>query len=178
MKVSVLLADKGTANLQARTLNLLNIGWSHTVLRPLLVPPMAPGQAPQMQLMTPPHAVAVFYEVEHMHCNHPIALVFSLESEDGQPVSVAGPVGRQPMVITQNITVPSPPQAPIGSPGVGNTLLEVFPGLAIEPGTYSWRVELDGEANEDWRARFYVLAPPQQPLMTFLQPPRPTEGDG
>ena len=34
MKVTVLLADKGTNNPQGGTLNLLNVGWTRTVLRP------------------------------------------------------------------------------------------------------------------------------------------------
>lgn len=166
MKVSILLADKGTANPQSGTLNLLNIGWTHTALRPIPIP-TAPGLQPTVQLMTPAHAIAVFLEVDHQHCNRPLQLVLSLVTEDGESVSVSGPAGPQPMRLTQSIVVPSPPRVPIGSPGTASTLIEIVPGLPLQPGTYNWRVEIDGETDENWRARFYVLPSPQQPTMTF-----------
>ena len=175
MKVSVLLADKGTQNPQG-TLNLLNIGWAHTVLRPAQMP-IGPGQPPVTQLLTPPLAVAIFYEVDHQDCNHPIPMVVFLEDQDGRPVELPGPEGPQALVVTQNIVVASPPQVPIGSPGTGNTLLEIVPGLPLPPGAYRWRVQLNGQDHEHWRVRFYVLPPPQQPVFTIGQPPQlPPQG--
>jgi hypothetical protein len=133
--------------------------------------PAGAGEAPQLRLLTQPFAVAVFFEVEHPRCNHPIELVLTLETEDGHTVRLPGPGGgEQPVQIRQNVTVPSPAQAPIGSPGTGNALLEFFPGLPLGAGTYIWRVELDGENGADWHARFHVVAPPQQPFVTFGQP--------
>lgn len=174
MKVSVLLADKGTQNPQAGTLNLLNVGWAQTVLRPVPVPGMGPaGPAMQVQLLTPPQTVVVFFEVDYPHCNHPIELVLELVDQDGRPVVVPGQAGPQPMRITQTITVVSPAGAPIGSPGVGNTMLEVFPGLPLQPGIYYWHVEVAGEHHEGWDVRFHVLPPQQQPSFTFTPPPVP-----
>ena len=186
MKVSVLLADKGTPNPQAGTLNVLNLGWTQTVLRPVPVPAMGPvGLVMQVQLLTPPHAVVAFFEVEHQHCNHPIELVLELVDQDGHPVAVPGPAAGQPqpMRISQIITVTSPAGVPIGAPGAGNTMLEIIPGLPLQPGVYSWRVELAGQTEEDWCARFYVQPPQQQPAITFVPPaappipPVPLEGD-
>lgn len=170
MKISVLLADKGTQNPQAGTLNLLNVGWSHTALRATPMPTAA-GLPQQIQLLTPPHAVAVFFEAEHQYCNHPVELTISLVDEDDHIISMPGPAGSQPVHIVQNIVIASPPQAPIGSPGRGNILIEIVPGLSIPPGTYNWKVTLAGQEDADWRARFYVLPAQQQPSMTFLQPP-------
>lgn len=133
MKVNVLLADKGTQSPQG-TLNLLNVGWTQTPLQPSgLVGPGLPV------LLTPPHAVAVFYEVEPKHCNHPIDLIVELVTEDGQAVSVPGPAGPQPMILTQPITVATPGGFPAGTPGIANAILEIFPGLPLEPGGYEWR---------------------------------------
>ena len=155
MKVQILLADKGTQNPQAGTLNLLNVGWSQTGLSS-----PAPGVS-----ITPAHAVAVFYEVEPHHCNHPIDLLLELVTQDGHEVQLPGPAGPQPMRVTQQITIPSPGGAPSGTPGSGNTLLEVQPGLPLSPGGYEWRVTLAGEHREEWSASFRVVAPPNsQPV--------------
>ena len=109
MKVSVVLADKGNANSQEGTLNLLNVGW---VQKQLTQHAAAPGQ-----LITPPHVVVAFFEVEHSLCNTPIELVLELLTEDGQPVSIPSPTGPQPVRVTSVTTVLSPAGAPIAAPG-------------------------------------------------------------
>lgn len=169
MKVQVLLADKGTPNLQQGTLNLLNVGWSQTGLRPA---------GPMGLLLTPPFAVAVFFEVDHHHCNHPIDLVLSLVTEDGTPVEVPGPAGPQQMRISQQITVSSPAGMPIGAPGVGNSLVEIVPGLPLAPGGYQWRATLAGEEGDDWNASFRVQLPPQAVAVFGGPPGTAPESDG
>ena len=159
MKASVLLADKGTINPQQGTLNLLNAGWVQTQL---IQNPMAPGG-----LLTPPHAVAVFFEVEHALCNRPIELVLALLTEDGQPVQMPTPTGAQELRISTFVTVPSPAMASIGTPGTGNSLIEIMPGLLVSPGAYRWHASLGGEHHEEWFAAFRVLPPPQMPSFTF-----------
>ena len=76
MKVYVLLADKGKANPQAGTLDLLNAGWVVTGYGPMT----QVGQA------THPQAVAIFYEVELSRCNKDLVLAVELLTEDGQQV--------------------------------------------------------------------------------------------
>jgi len=166
MKISVLLADKGTPNPQQGTLNLLNVGWTQTVLRPA-------GSVVPGGFLTPAHALAVFFEVEPRHCNHPIDLVLELLDEDGNPVQVPGPAGPQAMRITQQVIVQSPGGMPVGSPGTGNALIEIVPGLAIAPGGYEWRVGMAGESNDDWVARFQVLSLPMSGPV-FGQPVPPS----
>ena len=158
MKVLVLLAEKGTQNPQG-TLNLLGVGWTQTLLNP-----GAPGM-----WVTGPQAVAVFYEVEPRHCNHPIDMVIELVTQDGETVQVPGPTGLQPLRIQQSIVVQTPGGVPTGSPGTGNTLLEMLQGLPLRPGGYEWRISLAGEHEADWNARFFVVAPPQAPV--FGVPP-------
>ena len=172
MKVTVLLADKGTRDRQKATLNLLNAGWTSTRLQP---PTAAlPGPLSGMSL-TSPHAVAVFYEVEPHLCNKQIQLMVELVTEDGKPVELPGPAGPQEMRLAQMITIQSPGGVPPGSPGTGNTLLEIFPGLPLTPGVYEWRVTLADRHEGDWRARFHVT-PPAQPAALGFVPPTPAQG--
>ncbi|MGO8873397.1 MAG: hypothetical protein ACLQPH_18740 [Acidimicrobiales bacterium] len=117
--------------------------------------------------MTPPHTVGIFYEVEHPLCNQPIELVARLLTEDGHPALM--PDGQEVRIATV-VTVPSPAMAPIGAPGTGTSLIEVFPGLIIPPGSYRWDVSLAGEHHEEWFAAFRVLPPPQMPAFTFGSP--------
>lgn len=162
MRVSVLLADKGTINPHAGTLNLLNVGWSQAPLRPAPAPLQVPGG-----FLTLPTAIAVFFEVEYQHCNHPIALVLTLLNEDGRPVELPGPQGPQQVQLTQMVTVVSPAGAPYGTPGSGNALVDISPGLPLAVGGYRWNVTLDGEHEDPWFAAFRVMAAPQAPVVTF-----------
>ncbi len=164
MKVAVLLADKGTTNPQAGTLNLLNLGWAVTQL-----------QRGPAGLITPAHAVAVFYEVEFNRCNRSLPLIVELLNEDGQPVAIPG--GPPSMRIEQQIVVFPPPGAPNGTPGRGNLMLEIVPGLPLSPGRYAWNVTLDGDHNEDWSGSFYVFPPVHPPQVVFGGGPvSPEEG--
>ena len=172
MRVIVLLADKGTANPPQSTLNLLNAGWKQTMLRP------SPMPIPGGQLVTGPHVVAIFFEAEPQYCNRPIELVISLVDDDGQPVQLPGPAGPQVMRIAQQVTILSPGGVPFGTPGAGNTMIDIFPGLPVEPGGYRWDVTLAGEEGPDWFASFRVLAPPANPLGSVqfgATPPAPPE---
>jgi hypothetical protein len=152
MRVQVLLADKGSTNGPAGTLNLLNVGWTQTILRAI------PTGVPDVGL-TVPHAVAIFFEVEPKDCNHPIDLELELEDEDGKVVSVQGPAGPQEMRLKQPVTVKSPGGVPLGTPGTGNALIEIFPGLPLKPGGYRWKVRLGGRTHVDWFAAFRVMPP-------------------
>lgn len=163
MKVNVLLADKGTSSPAHGTLNLLNAGWTQTQLTGSPVP-NAPGLS-----LTPPHAVAVFYEVEPAFCNKAIELVVELVTQDGETVQLPGPAGPQAMRLQQQITVETPGGVPIGTPGTGNRLIEIFPCLPLAPGIYEWRVSLAGQHQTDWHARFHVAGPPGPPTFGFSQ---------
>lgn len=148
MRVHVLLADKGTNNPAAGTLNLLNLGWGAT---------QTDGQ------LTPPHAVAVFMEAELSECNRPLVVQLELVDEDGRVVDLPGPAGPQPMRMAQNVTIAAPPGQPTGTPGKANLLLEIQPGLPLGQGTYKWRVKVGGKDDDDWSVTFFVAAPQQPP---------------
>ncbi len=171
MRVTILLADKGVVNTAESTVSLLNAGWARTMLRPAPIPQMVPGG-----MMTIPHTVVVLFEVDFDRCNRPIELVLELVNEDGQPVLVPGPIPTeaQPMRFTQQVVIQSPGGAPIGTPGQGNALIEIFPGLPLPPGGYRWQARLDGEdGGGNWYAGFRVELPPQMPAVTFGAQPIP-----
>lgn len=156
MKVHVLLADKGTQNPQAGTLNLLNVGWGGTGVNP--------------QGMTPPAAVAMFFEAEFLECNQPVSVVLELLDEDGHVVNVPGPTGPQPMRVQQSVSIATPVGAPAGAPGKANILTEVHPGLPLSAGSYKWVVTIDGRTSDDWTVTFFVVSPPQPPVFGNPQP--------
>jgi hypothetical protein len=163
VKVSVLLAHRGTANPQAGTLNLLGAGW-HTIQ---LV-------TTQAGILTPPHVVVVFFEVDYADCNHVIPLELALLTEDAQPVQIQGVPGNGELRITHHVTVPSPGGAPLATPGNGNAMIEIFPGLPLTPGGYRWNVTLAGKHEDDWFASFRVNPMPQAPAIIFgAQPSAP-----
>ena len=156
MKVLLLLADKGTANPNAGTLNILNVGWGVTHLLPT-------GQ-------TAPSALAVFFEAELAECNRQHTVVIELLDEDGHSVSLPGPAGPQPMRIQNTLVVVPPPGAPTGTVGRANIYIEFSTGLPIPPGTYRWKLTVDGQEDDNWVTSFWVAPPPTMPH--FGYPPR------
>lgn len=169
VKVNVLLADKGTPT-GNNSLNLLNAGWTRTVLRQLMMPNPA-GGPPIQVLITPPQAVAVFYELDHNYLNRQITITLALEDQDGERIQVpyVGPA-PMPIIFQQQVFVPSPPQAPIAAPNSGNFLVELVPGLVIPANIYRWSVEIEGVIDPQWNARFEVLPPPSAPNLALVQP--------
>ena len=166
MKISVVLADRGTANPHNGSLNLLGVGWHTTQL---VLSPTGP--------MTPPHVVVVFFEVDNSDCNHAIPLELVLLTEDGQPVIVPGLPGNGELRMTHYVTVPSPGGAPMGTPGTGNAMIEIQAGLPLNPGGYRWNVTLAGRHDEEWFTAFRVNPMPQAPAIIFgAPPPPPTPG--
>jgi hypothetical protein len=164
-KVNVILADKGKQNQNMMgTLDLLNAGWANTAVRQV-----GPGM-----FLTPPMAVAIFYEADFSRGGRPINLELRLVDADGQTVEVPGPTGGQPMVIRQAVR-PRVTLAPPGTPVKGNLLFELHPGLPLQPDTsYTWRVQLDGQEKNEWSASFHV-APLGDEGPTVGHPVRPEE---
>jgi len=167
MKVYVLLADRGVQNPHNGTLSLLNVGWSITQLR-RVVAPSAQQDAPP--LVTAPQVVVVFMEAELAMCNRALTLQIELMTEDGEVVSIPGPLGPQPVRLEQQIMVPSPAGAPTGFPGRASAMMELPTGLPLGPGSYRWQARVNGKEEEEWSAQFYVAAPPQPATFGFSAP--------
>lgn len=167
MKIYVLLADRGTHNQQAGTLNLLNVGWALTQLRRPSGPAPWSFDAP---MLTGPQVVVVFIEAELAMCNRPLVLEVELINEDGAVVEVPGPAGPQAVRMEQHIIVPSPPGVPTGFPGHACAMVDLPTGLPLTPGIYRWQARLNGKAEDDWSAHFYVAAVPAPPTFGFTPP--------
>jgi hypothetical protein len=149
VKAAVLLADKGTQAQDKGTLNLLNVGWATTM---------------RIGPLTPPHAVAIFFEAELAECNRSIPIELELQDAEAHVVELPGPAGPQLMRVSQSLTIVPPLGAPTGTPGRANLLMEIAPGLPLEPGNYRWLLRIDGDERDDWSAGFYVAAPPSTPV--------------
>ena len=176
MKIYVLLADKGTHNPQAGTLNLLNVGWAVTQLhRPMVGP--APGQSPSPPMVTSAQAVVVFIEAELGMCNKALILEIELLTEDGQLVEIQTPMGTQAVRLQQQIMVPSPAGVPTGFPGHATAMMELPQGLPLAPGIYRWQARVNGKAEDEWSAHFYVAPPLPPPTFGFpwVAPADPSE---
>ena len=167
MKIYVLLAERGTHNGQSGSVNLLNVGWAVTQLRrPLNLP--GGTEAP---LATGPLVVAVFIEAELAMCNRPLTLEVVLFNEDNQMVEIPGPNGTQVVRLEQPMIVPSPPAVPTGFPGHATAMMDLPAGLPLAPGIYRWQARVNGKAEDDWSAHFFVAGAPAPPVFGFPAEP-------
>jgi hypothetical protein len=173
VKIYVLLADRGTHNTQTGTLNLLNVGWAITHLRP---PPGQAGPETASALTTGPSVVVVFIEAELAMCNKTLSLEIELLTEDGQVVAIPGPAGPQAVRLEQPIIVPSPPGVPTGFPGHATAMMELPTGIPLAAGIYRWQARVNARVEDEWSAQFYVAAPPQPPTFGYPPPPVPEPG--
>jgi hypothetical protein len=173
VKIYVLLADRGTHNTQTGTLNLLNVGWAITYLRPS---PGVTGPDAALALVTGSSVVVVFVEAELAMCNKTLKLEIELLTEDGQVVAIPGPAGPQAVRLEQSIIVPSPPGVPTGFPGHATAMMELSTGIPLAPGIYRWQARVNSRGEDDWSARFYVAAPLQPPTFGYPSPAAPEAG--
>jgi hypothetical protein len=125
-------------------LYVLGWGWSYT----------PPGR---------PHGLGVKIDIGWTELDVAHHVELHLEDEDGQPVFVDGPDGgRQAIQIQADITVPRLPEIAEGT-SVSVPMGHSIGPLPLEPGRrYSWRLTIDGESDEDWRATFTVVQPPAE----------------
>jgi len=81
-----------------------------------------------------------------------------LVTADGAPVSVATPVGEQPVVVEADFEV----GRPVGLPSGTEIPLPVainFGPLGLPPASqFEWRLEIDGTSEEHWRLSFFTPA--------------------
>lgn len=106
-----------------------------------------------------PSALALLIDVPWDQANRRLPLVVQLFSEDGQPVTQDGPMGPQPLRVQAEFEVGRPPGIPPGAPLTVPIAVNLAP-IPLSPGGYYWDVEVDGEREADWRARF-VFRPAQ-----------------
>lgn len=142
MKATLILCDAAQVD-PAGKVHILGAGW--TVV-------MVAGGVP-----LPPHAVVAIVHVPWHETLAPHRLRLRLEDADGRAVMV-GPDPDQltPLVHDQVIEVRRPVGAPEGITLDVPVVVSVGPGMPLRDGRYSWRLEIDGESDEDWLASFHV----------------------
>jgi hypothetical protein len=142
MKATLLLCDAAQVDPSGKV-HILGAGWT--------VVSVAAG------LPLPPHTVVAIVHVPWHQTNEMHRLQLRLEDADGRPVMI-GPNQDTlaPLVHEQFIEVNRPPGAPEGITIDVPVVVSVGPGMPLADGRYSWRLELDGESDEDWLASFHV----------------------
>lgn len=141
MRATILLAD--SAQVADGKLYLLGGGWNIT------------GPQPTQS------AIAMLFEVPWDRANERHHVRLDLLDADGQPVPMPNPVGEAaPLVIEADFEVGRPPGLKRGTP-LSLPLAVNLPPLPLPPdGRFEWRLTINGEAHEDWRAAFSTRPAP------------------
>jgi len=137
VEAHVLLADFAQADASGKV-NALGLGWSLT------------------GTPIPNHAVVIMLKVGLDETNTPHHLTLNLLTADGaHAVDIPTPFGPQPLQVEMEFEVERPPGLIRGSTIDHAAAINVG-GLPLQPGRYEWRLQIDNEQREGWRAPFLV----------------------
>jgi len=151
VKIHPIIADTGRPS--GGAVNLLNAGWTFTTAVPL----------PDGGYTLLGQALAVFVEGTWAELNRPHRMVVELVDDESQPARTQTPAGLTPLRIEQEITIPSVPTAPNGTPGLMAVMVELPPGtIRIDAARrrFIWHIAV-GDATEE--IGFWVNAPTVAP---------------
>jgi hypothetical protein len=151
VKIHPIIADTGRP--VGAAANLLNAGWTFTTAVPV----------PEGGYTLPAQALAVFVEGTWAELNRPHQMVIELVNDESEPAHFLTPAGPRPMRIEQEITIPSVPTAPNGTPGMTTALVDLAQGtIRIDSARrrFIWRVTVGGVTEE---VGFWVNAPTVAP---------------
>ncbi len=123
IEVTPVLCDAAQVDAQAGKVHMLGAGWSVTT-------------SP-----TTPSAAVVMLGIPWDRSNRPIHVSLALVDQDGKPVTIPGPNGQTEVKIEADVEVGRPPGVPSGVMLDAN-LAPVMPPLPLEPGRYSWQLDL------------------------------------
>jgi hypothetical protein len=139
----IVLGDFAERDSASGKVHILGAGWSVT------------GPAPT------PQAVIIFVKVPPDHAGMPIPITLRLLDQSGQFVKVPGAAGMQRLEISGQIEM-AEPESWRGSADLDAVFSVNVGPLALQPGTYSWHVDIEGK--EAARADFLVRSePPSEP---------------
>jgi hypothetical protein len=134
VKVTMLLCD--AAQVADGKLFVLGGGWSLT------------GPDPT------PSAIAMKIDVGWHEAERPHHWELYLEDADGRPVMVETPDGTHPVEVRGEFNVARPGTVPEGTP-IDVALAVNLGPLPLLPGNrFTWRLTIDGEAEEGWALGF------------------------
>ena len=100
----------------------------------------------------------------------PLSDGVELLDDEGQPAHLLTPTNPQPVRVEQEITIPSVPNAPNGTPGLATALFELPQGtirIAAARRRYIWRVTVRDVIEE---VGFWVNAPMVAPRIGIGDP--------
>lgn len=103
---------------------------------------------------TAPHAVALMIQVPWDRTNQKLPIQVELVTDDGQPVSMPGPTGPQPLSSKVELEVGRPAGIAAGSTLSAVFAVNVAP-MSLSPGRYEWRASVDGHSQGE---SFQVMA--------------------
>jgi len=156
VRATVLIADFASPDPQSK-INIVGAGWQITGIA-------ASG-------LTPALAVVGLIELPPRYVGDEVAVSLALTDEAGELVKMAGPVGEPTAMRVQQLLKMERPSVP----GVllgdrvwtkASTVLYFANGLPLQQNqAYEWSLEVDGVANQQWIARFFVAGSPPGPVI-------------
>lgn len=110
-----------------------------------------------------PLAIALKFDVAGTELGKPHHWELVLEDEDGQPVFVSLPEEPdQPIEVRGDFEVPRSNELSAGS-SVSVPVALHFGPIPLPPGArYTWRLVVDGESEDEWRASFSTRPPAEE----------------
>lgn len=142
--VTILLAD--AANLDdAGRVNALGLGWE------IIGPPPLSG-----------FTVIVKLTASEERRGERFTIRLQLLDSTGTPVVWGQKDPAEPLDVQFNVEVSRASTVPAGMKEGAAVILEMGPGLLLEPGIHEWVASVDGETKPHWRQPFYVRAKPDE----------------
>jgi hypothetical protein len=136
MKVTMLLAD--AAQVSEGKLHVLGAGWRFT------------GPDPAAS------AIGMIFEVPWDQANMPVEFALQLVDTDGK--SAVLPDGGE-LKVEGKLEVGRPPGHPQGA-SLSAPIAAGIAALPLAPGSYEWRLMVNGESDADWTLPFIVRGHP------------------
>lgn len=138
MEAHVLLADFAQSDSSGKV-NALGLGWG------------------VIGTPTPHHAVIVTLRVGWDETNVKHHLTLRLLTADGlNAVEVPTPFGSQSLMVEADFEVGRPAGIAQGSSIDHSLAINIGAGLPLTPGRYEWRLHIDNQDRDEWRAPFTV----------------------
>lgn len=125
MRVSVYLADYAQADENGKV-HAIGLFWTNAST-PL-----------------PPFAVVIVVDIDWSETNEQHRVTCELLDDDGQPVAVPGPVGKQPLRFEMLVEAGRPPKTLHGTSFRSALAVNIGGGMPLVPGRYQWRASVEG----------------------------------
>lgn len=142
MRVSLFLADYAQSDDKGK-INAIGLAWTN-ILTPL-----------------PPFAVVLIIDIDWSETNQPHRVDCELLDDDGQAVTVQGPLGAQPLRFEMQVEAGRPPRTIHGTAFRSVMAVNVGGGMPLPAGRYQWRASVKGFDEATATESFLVADAPQ-----------------